>query len=74
MLDKWENGKDKAIGKLKEKAGKWMDDDQMEFHGKVQGMKAAIGEKADNLKDNVLEKTNDLIDKSKIVSEDKKDK
>ncbi|MGB8451888.1 MAG: hypothetical protein WCD89_06095 [Anaerocolumna sp.] len=74
MLDKWENGKDKVIGKLKETAGKWMEDDQLEFHGKVQGMKAVIGEKTDDLKDNVLEKTNDLIDKSKIVSEDKKDK
>ena len=74
MLGKWENGKDKAIGKLKEKAGKWMDDDQLEFHGKVQGMKAVIGEKTDDLKDNVLDKTNDLIDKSKIVGDDKKGK
>ncbi|WMJ88359.1 CsbD family protein [Anaerocolumna sp. MB42-C2] len=74
MMDKLENGKDKAIGKMKEKAGKWMDDEDLEFQGKVQGMKAVIGEKADDMKDDVVGKANDLLDKANVVIEDKKKK
>ncbi|WP_246240306.1 CsbD family protein [Anaerocolumna sedimenticola] len=74
MMDKIENGKDKVLGKMKETAGKWMDDEDLEFQGKVQGMKAAIGEKADDMKDAVLGKTNDLLDKVNVVIEDKKKK
>ncbi|QHQ63784.1 CsbD family protein [Anaerocolumna sedimenticola] len=73
-MDKIENGKDKVLGKMKETAGKWMDDEDLEFQGKVQGMKAAIGEKADDMKDAVLGKTNDLLDKVNVVIEDKKKK
>ena len=74
MLNKIENGKDKAVGKIKETAGKWMDDDELEFKGKVQGIKAAMGEKADDLKDNLLGKANDLMDKVEIHGEDKNKK
>jgi uncharacterized protein YjbJ (UPF0337 family) len=74
MLDKWENGKDKVVGKMKETAGKWTDNNQLEFHGKVQGIKAAIGDKTEDMKENVLGKANDLIDNAKVVAEDKKDK
>ena len=73
-MDKLENGKDKAMGKMKEKAGKWMDDEDMEFRGKVQGMKAVIGEKADDMKDDVVGKANNLLDKVNVVIEDKKKK
>ena len=74
MMDKLENGKDKAMGKMKETAGKWMDDEELELKGKVQGMKAAIGERADDMKDAVVGKTNDLLDKVNVVVEDKKKK
>ncbi len=65
MLDKLKNGKDKAVGKLKETAGKWMDDEELEFRGKVQGIKGDMGEKAEDVKDNVMEKANDFVDKVK---------
>ncbi|WFR54884.1 CsbD family protein [Anaerocolumna sp. AGMB13025] len=74
MLDKWENSKDKAVGKIKETAGKWTDNNQLEFHGKVQGIKAAIGDKTEDMKDKVFDKANDLIDNAKVVVEDKKNK
>lgn len=81
MLDKLDHGKDKAMGKIKETAGKWMEDDELEFQGKAQGMKAAIGEKADDLKEsvvskanNIMDKTNDLLDKVDSLGEDKRKK
>ncbi len=74
MIDKMENGKDKAVGKLKEAAGKWMDDEGLEFQGKVQGMKAVIGEKTDDMKESVMEKANDFIDKVKEDNRDKNNK
>ncbi len=65
MIDKMENGKDKAVGKIKETAGKWMDDEGLEFQGKMQGIKGNIGEKTEDMKESVMEKANDLIDKVK---------
>lgn len=53
------------VGKMKETAGKLLEDDDLEFKGKMQTLKADIGNKVENLKDEVLEKTNDFIDKMK---------
>lgn len=74
MLDKLERGKDKALGKIKEAAGKWMEDDQLEFHGKVQEIKGTLGEKADDLKETAMGKANDFMDKVEIAGDDKNDK
>jgi uncharacterized protein YjbJ (UPF0337 family) len=60
-----ENEKDRIVGKLKETTGNFMDDEELEFKGKLQSMKADIGNKAENIKDTVLEKANDVIDKIK---------
>jgi uncharacterized protein YjbJ (UPF0337 family) len=60
-----ENEKDRIVGKLKETTGNFMDDEELEFKGKLQSMKADIGNKVENIKDTVLEKANDVIDKIK---------
>ncbi len=74
MSNKLENGKDKVVGKLKETAGKWMDDEELEFQGKVQGIKGDIGDKADRTKDKIIGKANDAIDKTKVNNEGKNKK
>lgn len=55
-------GKDKAVGKVKEATGKWMKDDDLEFEGKVQTIKADVGEKVEDFKDEKLNRINDFID------------
>jgi uncharacterized protein YjbJ (UPF0337 family) len=60
-----ENEKDRIVGKIKETTGNIMDDEELEFKGKLKSMKADIGNKAENIKDTVLEKANDVIDKIK---------
>jgi uncharacterized protein YjbJ (UPF0337 family) len=65
LINRLENGKDKALGKIKETAGKIMNSDQLEFQGKMQSMKAGIGEKVEDVKDNVMGKANEIIDKVK---------
>lgn len=57
---------------MKETAGKLLEDDDLEFKGKMQTLKADIGNKVENLKDEVLEKTNDFIDKIKDNKSNKK--
>jgi uncharacterized protein YjbJ (UPF0337 family) len=65
MTNRLENGKDRIIGNIKETAGRITDNEGMEFKGKVQTIKSDIGDKAADIKDNVLEKVNDLIDRGK---------
>lgn len=71
MNNDMKNEKDKSIGKIKEAAGKFLDNDELEFEGKKQSIKGDIGSKLDDMKDDALKKANDLIDK---VRNDKKDK
>lgn len=59
------NEKDKTLGKVKESLGRVLDDNEMEFKGKIQNVKGNIGDKLGNIKDNVLEKTNDIMDNMK---------
>jgi len=66
------NGKDKIVGKVKEAAGKATDDDELEFKGKLQSMKSDIGNKVEDMKDAVLDKANDLLDKIKGDKKEKK--
>jgi uncharacterized protein YjbJ (UPF0337 family) len=64
-MDNMENGKDKVVGKIKETAGKMMNSDEMEFKGKMQTMKSGIGDRMEDMKDGVLHKANEIIDKVK---------
>lgn len=62
-MDKLENGMNKMMGKVKETAGKMTDMEDMELKGKLQGMKADVGNKMEDMKEEVLDKANDLMDK-----------
>lgn len=62
-MDRLENRKDKLIGKIKETVGEMTDQEDLEFQGKLQTMKAEIGDKVGNLKEEVMEIANDFIDK-----------
>ncbi len=59
------NEKDKAVGKIKESLGRALDDNELEFKGKMQTMKGNIGNKFGKIKDDVLDKTNDILDNMK---------
>ena len=63
MNNDMKNEKDKSIGKIKEAAGKFLDNDELEFEGKKQSIKGDIGSKLEDMKDDALKKANDLIDK-----------
>ncbi|BCN31170.1 CsbD family protein [Anaeromicropila herbilytica] len=65
MKSDLKNAKDKIVGSVKEAVGDLMDDEGLEFKGKMQTMKADIGEKVNDMKEEVLEKTNNLMDKMK---------
>lgn len=71
MNNELENGKDKLVGKVKETTGKVTGNEELELKGKLQAMKADIGNKMEDMKEDVLEKVNDFIDK---VKEHKRDK
>lgn len=54
---------EKIIGKVKEQAGKLTDNNELELKGKLQSMKANLGDKIDDVKDELYDKANDIIDK-----------
>lgn len=63
------NEKDKLLGKAKEMTGKILDNDKMEWKGKVIQAKAEIKDKIDDMKDDVYEKANDIIDIGKEMKD-----
>lgn len=65
MMRDIKNETEKFIGKAKEKAGKLMDDYELELKGKVQIIKANIEDKAEDVKEEVFHKANEIIDKIK---------
>ena len=65
MKDELENGKDRVIGKIKETTGKFTDSEELELKGKLQSMKADMGNRVEDMKENVLDKVNKIIDKTK---------
>lgn len=65
MADNLKNEKDMFIGKMKEKAGNLMSDNELELKGKLQGIKGNIGSKLEDMKEDTIEIANDFIDKMK---------
>lgn len=59
MNQRIRNSKDKVIGTVKETAGKILDNDEMEFKGKMQSLKAELG----NRMEDVAEKVEDRVEK-----------
>jgi len=67
LKDKFENVKDKVIGKTKEAVGKSTGSQETELKGKLQSKTADLKEKLDHTKESIAEKINDKLDE-----EDKK--
>lgn len=65
MKDELKNGKDKVIGMVKQTTGEILDNQELEFKGKLQSLKADIVDKVEDVKEDVLEKANDFIDNVK---------
>lgn len=65
MADNLRNEKDMFFGKMKEKAGNLMNDNELELKGKLQGIKGNIGSKLEDMKEDTIEIANDFIDKMK---------
>lgn len=59
------NEKDKVMGKVKESLGKVFDNNELEFEGKMQTIKGNMGSKLEEIKEDVLDKTNEILDNMK---------
>ena len=64
-MDKLENAKDKAVGKIMETAGKLTNDQELEFTGKFRTITTEVKDKLYDVKEDVFEEANDLIDRMK---------
>ena len=62
LKHKFENTKDKVIGKTNEGIGKATGNEEMELKGKLQYQKAELKQKVNNIKDKLAEKINDKLD------------
>lgn len=62
LKDKFENAKDKVLGKTKEGVGKATGSEETELNGKLQSKKADIKEKFDDTKEKIAKKINDTLD------------
>lgn len=64
-MNKLENAKDKAVGKVIETAGKLTNDQELEFAGRFKTMTTEVKDKILNVKEEVFQEANDLIDRAK---------
>ena len=62
LKDKFENAKDKVIGKTKEALGKSTGSEETELEGKLQSKKAELKEKYSDIKEKLAGKINDKLD------------
>ena len=69
LKNKFENAKDKVVGKANEGLGKVTGSQETELKGKLQFQKADLKEKINNTKEKIVEKINDKLDEKE---EDKK--
>jgi len=69
LKNRFENTKDKVIGKTKEAIGKTTGSEETELKGKLQSKKADLKEKFDDSKERIIEKINNKLDE---MEEDKK--
>jgi len=61
LKDKFENAKDKVIGRAKEVLGKSTSSETTELEGKLQSKKANLKEKFDHTKEKIAGKINDKL-------------
>ncbi len=65
MIDEMKNAKDNVIGKMKETTGKMINNDRLQLNGKLQSFKSQVGEGMENLKEEMAEKANEVIEWTK---------
>lgn len=63
LKGKFENVKDKVMGKTKEEVGKSSGSEEMELKGKIQTKKAHVVDKLNETKENVARKINNAVNK-----------
>lgn len=63
-MGKIENAKDKAVGKVIETAGKLTNDQELEFTGKFRTMTTEVKDKLYDVKEDVFQEANDLMDRA----------
>lgn len=63
-MGKIEDAKDKTVGKVMEAAGKVANDQELEFTGKFRTMTTQVKDKLYDVKENVVQEANDLMDKA----------
>lgn len=56
------NSKDKVVGAMKETTGQILDNDEMEFKGKMQSMKANLGNRVENVAEKLEDKVEDIAE------------
>ena len=62
LKDKFENTKDKVVGKTKEVVGKSTGSQETELKGKLQSKNADLKEKFDDSKEKIAKNINDKLD------------
>ena len=65
LKDKFENAKDKVMGRTKEAVGNATGSEETELKGKLQSQKADIKEKLVDSKEKIAKKINDALDEKK---------
>ena len=61
LRNKFENTKDKVVGKTKEAVGKATGSKETEIKGKLQSIKADLKEKFNDSKEKIVKKINDKL-------------
>ena len=62
--NKLNNTKDKVVGEVKEAVGKVTGNEELEFKGKMQSLKADVNKKGEEIKESAAEKINDFVDEN----------
>ncbi len=71
-MGKIENTKDKAVGKMIETAGKITDDQELQFTGKFKTLTSEVKDKLYDVKEDVFQEANNLIDRAQEKRNNKK--
>jgi CsbD-like. len=72
-MGKIENAKDKAVGKLQEAAGKLTNDQDLQFVGKFKNMTTEVKDRIYDVKEDVVQEANQVLDRANSKLKNKKE-
>ncbi len=72
-MGKIENAKDKAVGKLQEAAGKLTNDQDLQFTGKFKNMTTEVKDRLYDVKEDVVQEANHVLDRANSKLKNKKE-